>query len=473
MTRVGREPRGGTDGFGLVEVVLSIFVLLVVLVATTYVVDTTVKEAAINRQKVAAAELAEQYLETLTNTSLANLQADISRDVLLTATPVIIGNTAYSVWSHLEWATTGTPSNLCSSGSPPEIIRATVTVKWGTGIQAESLGETSVINPPYGTVISGDGFLSIQIAGANPNAAPSDTANLINVVVSVTDESTSPSPTTTTYNPDKNGCVYLQEPAGDKFDVSLASPSGGPAFMDSWNQTTAPSTTMPSSETLVGGGTVTVVSAGIAYDSPKFHYDEAGTVTFTPQAGPIAGNMPISVSTGGQPMVVVPWTGTGTNGVSANASTAPLFPTYQTPYSVWYGDCATVSGPNAEAPSAPTTFSLAPEGTASAVIAGLDTLPLAVTSPSSNLSAKAVVADPNTNDGCTSSNGESYTLAGFSGTGPTYSDSTQIIPQTYSVTVTDNSDGKSTTTTMVVGANGVTVGATLYATGQAVPVTVL
>ena len=39
-----------------------------------------------------------------------------------------------------------------------------MTVKWGDG---QSLGETSIINPPYGTVIPGDGFLSIQIYGAN------------------------------------------------------------------------------------------------------------------------------------------------------------------------------------------------------------------------------------------------------------------------------------------------------------------
>ena len=35
----------------------------------------------------------------------------------------------------------------------------------------------------------------------------------------------------TVYNPDQNGCVYLQEPLG-KYSVSLASPSGGPTFID-------------------------------------------------------------------------------------------------------------------------------------------------------------------------------------------------------------------------------------------------
>ena len=58
-----------------------------------------------------------------------------------------------------------------------------MTVKWGNN---QSLGETSVINPPYGTVIPGDGFLSIQIYGAGAPSPPADTANLINVPVTVT-----------------------------------------------------------------------------------------------------------------------------------------------------------------------------------------------------------------------------------------------------------------------------------------------
>ncbi|HTZ09019.1 MAG TPA: hypothetical protein VMB72_08095 [Acidimicrobiales bacterium] len=466
MRRSGRGPTGVEDGFGLVEVVLSIFILLVVLLSTSYVVDTTVKQAAINKERVAASELAEQYLETLSNSALASLQGDISRDTLLTSTPVTVGGTPYNVWAHLEWATTGTPSNLCSSGNPPEVIRATVTVKWGNGIQAEQQGETSVINPPYGTLVPGDGFLSIQIVGANSTGPPADTASLINVPVSVTNVTTS---TTTTYNPDQNGCVYLQEPAGDQFTVSLASPAGGPTFISSSDVTLTPGTTTP----------VTVSSAGLAYDVPKFHYDEAGTVTFTPQTGPIASNMPISVSMGGQLAAtdVVPSTGTiaGT-GVAANATSAPLFPTSTasnpTPYSVWYGDCTTEASVNVDEPSAPATFTLAADGSATVQITGLDALPLAVTVTSGGTpTATATVADPNApSDGCIKN--EVYGLSGFAGSGTAYSDSTEIIAQTYTVKVTDTKNSATTSTTMVVNASGVTVGSTTYPTGTPVPVTV-
>ncbi len=133
MARVGGQPRHDDDGFGLLEVMISLVVLMLVLVASSYLVDNVVQQAAVNRERVAAAELAEQYLETTSNATLTSLQADISKDVLLTTTPVIVGGIGYSVWSHLEWAGTGTAPSLCSSGNPPQVVRATMTVKWGNG----------------------------------------------------------------------------------------------------------------------------------------------------------------------------------------------------------------------------------------------------------------------------------------------------------------------------------------------------
>jgi hypothetical protein len=65
---------------------MSLTILLLVLVASSFLVDTVVKQAAFNRQKVAAAELVEQYLELTSNATPSSLQANISRDVLLTAT---------------------------------------------------------------------------------------------------------------------------------------------------------------------------------------------------------------------------------------------------------------------------------------------------------------------------------------------------------------------------------------------------
>jgi len=214
----------GDSGFGLIDVMVSLAILLGVLVPTCLLIDNVVSQATQQRAKVAAAELADQYLEQTANAPLATLEGEISRDTLLTATPVTVAGLQFNVWAHLEWADTGAYTHsLCKSGNPPQVIRATITVKWAG---AQQLGETSVVNPPYGALIPNDGFLSIQIEGAT-GAAPADTASLINVPVTVTPSGGS----ATVYNPDQYGCVYLEEPAGNTYTVTLGSPAGGPTFI--------------------------------------------------------------------------------------------------------------------------------------------------------------------------------------------------------------------------------------------------
>jgi hypothetical protein len=468
MARVGAAPGRGEDGFGLVEVLVSLSVLLVVMIASSYLVDNIVQQAAVNRQKVAAAELAEQYLETTSNATLASLQSNIARDVLLTPTPVTVGSINYSVWSHLEWADTGAQTkSLCSSGNPPQVIRATMTVKWGNGL---SLGETSIINPPYGTVIPGDGFLSIQILGAAAPKPPADTTNLINVAVNVTPQSTG---VTTTYNPDQNGCVYLQEPVG-QYNISLASPTGGPTFIDWQDQAVVDLTPSQTG--------VSVATVGLPAFVPAFHYDEAGTVTMSPSASaPVASGLPISVSNGGnlQP--------TGTQTIvaySTSATSIQLFP-YTTAYSVWYGDCTTTAGVTKEQPTAPTTFTLSPQGSATASITGLDTLAITATRSGGAAFSAPPTATVTINDaaapgdGCPAvdkTGGEVFALVGYSpttaGSTTSYTSQTAIIAQTYTVTVHDPSNNSNTPFAMVVGPTGVTYGGTTYPYGTAVPVVV-
>ena len=449
---VGTRHGAAEDGLGLVEVLLSMAVLLTVLVSATYLVDNVVQQAAVNRQKVAATELAEKYLEVTANSTLATLQSQISRDVLLTATPVNIGGINYSVWSHLEWAATGASPSLCTSGNPPQVVRATITVKWAPG---QSLGETTIVNPPYGAIVPGDGFLSVQIQGATAPKPPADTAALTNVRVSVTPSGGS----ATVYNPDQYGCVYLEEPVGT-YAVSLSSPSGGPAFID-WQENVAP-----------GQPSVSVATAGLPAFVPAFHYDEAATVALSPQAGaPAASNMPVSVSNGGnlQPSGTAVVVAAGTNGTSAQ-----LFP-YTTPYSIWYGDCTTVGGTTPEEPATPTTFTAAPQGSVAASISGLVVLSLSVTDGAGFTTvpnnATAQVADPGApSDGCPATADAPYGLAGFTGSGTTYGDQTAILPQTYTVTIPYN--GTTKTFSMQVTPTGVVYGGTTYPIGTPVPLTV-
>jgi hypothetical protein len=108
-------------------------------------------------------------------------------------------------------------------------------------------------------------------------------------------------------------------------------------------------------------------------------------------------------------------------------------------------------------------------------ITGLYVLTLAITQTGGGAQAPqvtATVADPlAATDGCSTSNGEVYTL-GSSGAGTSYTTQNAILPQTYTVKVKDLNNGQSTSTTMVVGAAGVTVGATTYPYSPVTPIPV-
>jgi hypothetical protein len=194
--------------------------------------------------------------------------------------------------------------------------------------------------------------------------------------------------------------------------------------------------------------------------------------------------MPVSVSNGGnlQP------SGTAVIVALGSAATpAQLFP-YTTAYSVWYGDCTTVAGVTKEQPTAPTTFTLSPQGTVSASITGLDTLAVTATRAggaaySAAPTATATITDAAApGDGCPAADKtgaaspEVFTLAGYTpttvGSTTSYTSQTAIMDQTYSVTVHDPTNNSNTAFSMVVGATGVTYNGTLYPYGTPVPLVV-
>jgi Tfp pilus assembly protein PilX len=419
----------GEDGIGLIDAILALVVLLVLLVASSSLVDDVAKQANHAKQRVSAAEVAEQWLERLANDPLSTLQSDIGHSVALTSSPDVIAGIGYSSSAYLECADTGATENACTSGNPPQVVLATVTVTWPL---SQSLAETTVIDPPYGTAVATDGYISVSIIGENGSSPPSGVTGL------------SVSINGTAYTPDSQGCVFEQEVPGT-FTVSLTSPSGN--YID-YQENTSPSTSL----TVVAGVTVPY----------SFHYDQAATVTFQPSASPIATGLPVSVANG--QLSPLPWTTVVAAG--STAASALLFP-YGSGYTgVWYGDCT------AEEPTSPASVAVNPGAASTATITGLAPLALSVTvggAPLYGASITAVVNDSGSPDDCPA---DSFGLQSTSGTSPNPALSvTQVPPEQYTVTVIDHGDGQSTTVNLTVTSSGVTEGATTYPDGTAVPIT--
>ncbi|HZU80628.1 MAG TPA: hypothetical protein VE991_11985, partial [Acidimicrobiales bacterium] len=406
--------------------------LLAIMVSTSYLVGTVLGQASSARQRVSATGLAEQWLETLANDPLTTLQADMNQTVTLSQATV--AGVAYTVKAYLDWSGDGLAPSLCKTGSPPQVIRATVTVAWEV---TNTLSETTVINPPYGTAVPTDGYISVQIVGADGADPP---AGVTQVPVQIND---GPGGAQETYVPDTNGCVYRQDAPGT-YTVQLGSPNGGPQFVD-WQEALTPS----SSATVVAGLT----------SFTTFHFDQASVVQFGSSGSPtIATGMPISV--GNAQLTPIPWSTVVAAG--SHATSDPLFP-YPSGYSVWYGDCL------AEEPASPTVITTAAGTATTATIGGLSTLQMAVTNSSTGQPMSGATATATVND---SANGCAADVFGLTASDASGNSITALPAETYSVVVTDPADNATTTVALQVTSSGVTVGATTYPDGTPVPVSV-
>ncbi len=143
-----RNAASQDGGFALIEVLIAIALLLVVLVPSTELIETTVQQSINTRDRVAALEMAEQGLEQISNDSITTLEADLNTNWALNSATV--AGVTYTVTGYLTWLGVGNNPDLCAAGSPPQVMSATATVTWGKN---SKLAESEVINPPYGLAV--------------------------------------------------------------------------------------------------------------------------------------------------------------------------------------------------------------------------------------------------------------------------------------------------------------------------------
>jgi Tfp pilus assembly protein PilV len=284
-----------------------------------------------------------------------------------TSYSVIYASSAQSIASGSQLTIgVGTSNNITVTVSQAVVNSTTINVNSFSANAAYSIG--TLVGLPS------DGYLGVQVNGAS-GSAPSGVTSL-----SVGITSTASGSTTTTYNPDNDGCVYTEEPPGT-YTVSLSSSSSPPYLGPSETQT------VTSVQQTVSTGTSTVYTT---------NFDQSTTVNFTYAGGvAVAGGTPVMVFNTG-----IPSSNTAV-AVAAGSSTysAYLYP-FTSGYSAWYGNCI------AEEPTSPTMVSVSPGGTTSAQLSGLADLTVepetTASTPAPNPSSvTATLDDPNANtDNC-------------------------------------------------------------------------
>ena len=423
---------------------IAIALLLVVLVPSTQLIETTVQQSILTRDRVAALEMAEQGLEQISSDSITTLEADLNTNWTLN-TETIAG-VSYTVMGYLTWLGVGSNPDLCTAGSPPQVMSATATVTWGKNYK---VAESEVINPPYGlavfylatglttsqsgvttltattnqtiaqgatltigadtadsqtvtvravdnntTTIDVNAFTPIFNFPANttPVALPGDGYLAVQVTgagvgppadvedVAVTVTPVAPAGPAQTLYPDSTGCVYEQELPGT-YDISLGT-----------------GTVSPPPEPFVDlGEDLTPVAPSLYWPTNVVHtmvvtannpspttwsYDEADLTSFVPAGTlPVATGTPVSVESSQMPHWVT------VIPAGSSATTAYLYPFSGSSYqSIWYGDCA------GEEPANLNTLSASEGGTALVSMGGLDDLAYEVIKTPANTALSGATA---------------------------------------------------------------------------------
>jgi type II secretory pathway pseudopilin PulG len=307
-----RNGRGrGDEGVSLVEVLVAAVILLITMIPIGYLLTSATEAATASRQHQAAQQLADSWIQILSNANVPTVPGSDGVTPLLNGTTTLDNAYADSInaphpgpenplnstqfqFAGTNYAATATytynavndvgQSDLCLAGTPPSpsnpaVLQLQVNVSWGSKANPNQyhLSEVTNINyPPPGT--NPDGFIDITVSneGATDILGNSAVTRLEAVPVLVTQTSGSPAISPLTVYPDANGCIFVQVPGGtsaapDTYTVALQQPTSGipgyadtPPFVNSNNQVASAITPQQAS-----------VVSGIESVVPLGNFDEA------------------------------------------------------------------------------------------------------------------------------------------------------------------------------------------------------
>jgi Tfp pilus assembly protein PilV len=255
-------------GFGLIEVVVALALLLAIALPMSYLLGSVLQQAGDTKASIAAGLIAEQELEQAHSVLSAAMTAGASSictpnggtgpDLPCTIPQgdVQVQNFNYSISLYFQWADISGSADVCTSGKIPQVVLAQVTVSWGPTLR--SVSQSSVVNLSYIGTNPLNGFLAVQVNAADGTGSQG-------VLVTATNSAASYSNSGLT---DSHGCAFLTVPAATPgYTVALSPPSGGGVYVDE-NNNPAPS--------LASQG---VSTQGIT--TVQFNYDQAATVDLT------------------------------------------------------------------------------------------------------------------------------------------------------------------------------------------------
>ena len=299
----GRARARPDAGFSLIELIVSLTIFSLLIGTLVTLIATGLQAARTNKDRSVAVHLASQEMDAIRQASFSSLAIGQSSH------NVTINTVVYAVKRETEWVAKNATSDACdSTGSSPQVLRATVSVTWPNMHNTQPVETSTEIAPPVGSYNADNGHIAVRVRDSN--ASP-----VGGVPVRVTGSGVD----TTQTSIDGSGCAFFGFLAPGTYSVTL----GTTGWVDRQGNP------VPTQSVGVTAATITSIA---------FDYDQAATVALNLSginSGLPANAVPISLAnTGLLPAGTTTVTGTGISRTLTN-----LFP-FSDGYEMWSGDCA-------------------------------------------------------------------------------------------------------------------------------------
>jgi Tfp pilus assembly protein PilV len=226
------------DGISLIEVVVAFLILIVTLVPLTYVLNAALSGSVNARQREAALQLADSWIEILSNSTpptgpngnvLTNTPQTPTAPAGAIAPKSTFAGTPFTVTANYSFQSVNQTgqSDLCTDEEPPSpshpgVIQLQVTVTWDK--QTQSLTDTTNINYPK-PGLQTEGFLAVQVSNSASDDIHGNSSQTRVAAIPIT-VSGGGLGSPLTLKPDANGCAFAQVPQGT-YTVQVGQPPNG------------------------------------------------------------------------------------------------------------------------------------------------------------------------------------------------------------------------------------------------------
>lgn len=226
------------EGVSLIEVVVAFLILIITLVPLTYVLNSALSGSVNARQREAALQLADSWIEILSNSSpptgadgnvLTNTPQTPTAPAGAIAPKSTYAGTPFTVTANYSFQSVNQTgqSDLCTDEEPPSpshpgVIQLQVVVTWDN--QEQSLTDTTNINYPK-PGLQTQGFLAVQVSNSAAADVHGNSSGTRVAAIPIT-VSGGGLASPLTLKPDANGCAFAQVPQGT-YTVQVNQPNSG------------------------------------------------------------------------------------------------------------------------------------------------------------------------------------------------------------------------------------------------------